>query len=149
MLLAQRVYPETHVFTPPNPLSMLNVTSIVAINEYESRGVGLMTPAPPLTTTTEWTANQIETEPKWNHPLLGVVLITMTLITIFGNVLVIFAIIRERYLKSVTYYFIASLAVADLIVGLFVMPFNSLNKMTNNFWFFGDVWYEIYFLLFF
>lgn len=90
-------------------------------------------------------SDQLEvTGPKWNHPLLGVLLITMTLITIFGNTLVICAVIRERCLKSVTYYFIVSLAVADLIVGLFVMPLNSLNKMTNNFWFFGDVWLVVY-----
>ena len=85
--------------------------------------------------------NKPPQEPKWNHPLLGILLTTITLITIFGNLLVICAVIRERCLKSVTYYFIVSLAVADLIVGLVVMPFSSLNNvMTNNFWFFGDIW---------
>ena len=83
-------------------------------------------------------------EPKWNHPLVGILLITMTLITIFGNSLVIFAVVRERHLKSATNYYIASLAVADLLVGLVVMPFNSLNKMTDDFWFFGDLWCDIW-----
>jgi hypothetical protein len=82
----------------------------------------------------------IQLKPNWNHPLLGLVLITMTLITIFGNGLVIFAVVRERHLKSATNYYIASLACADLIVGFAVMPFNSFNKMTDNFWFFGDLW---------
>ena len=85
-----------------------------------------------------------EITPKWNHPLLGLLLITMTLITIFGNSLVIIAVIKERYLKSATNYYIASLACADLLVGLIVMPFNSLNKMTNDFWFFGDVWCDLW-----
>ena len=88
--------------------------------------------------------NQISLEPHWNHPLLGILLITMTIITISGNSLVILAVVRERYLKSATNYYIASLAVADLIVGLVVMPFNSLNKMTDDFWFFGDLWCDIW-----
>jgi hypothetical protein len=83
-------------------------------------------------------------QPHWNHPLLGILLITMTIITISGNSLVILAVVRERYLKSATNYYIASLAVADLIVGLAVMPFNSLNKMTDDFWFFGDLWCDIW-----
>ena len=100
------------------------------------------------TSTSTAAIDLVEDGPNWNHPLLGLLLITMTIITIFGNTLVICAVIRERCLKSVTYYFIVSLAVADLIVGLFVMPFNSLNKMTNNFWFFGDVWLVIIINLF-
>lgn len=84
--------------------------------------------------------SQFVNELKWNHPMLGVVLLSAILITIFGNTLVICAVIRERYLKSATNYYIVSLAVADLIVGLVVMPFNSLNKMTDDFWFFGDIW---------
>ena len=77
---------------------------------------------------------------NWKHPLFGILLISITLTTIFGNCLVIFAIIRERCLKSANNYYIASLALADLIVGLVVMPFNSINEMANSFWFFGDLW---------
>jgi hypothetical protein len=79
-------------------------------------------------------------EPQWSNSFLGLILIAISLITIFGNSLVIIAVISERYLKSATNYYIISLAVADLLVGLVVMPFNSLNQMTNNYWFFGDLW---------
>ena len=82
--------------------------------------------------------------PEWKHPLLGFVLSLFSLTTIFGNTLVICAVVRERYLKSATNYYIVSLAVADLIVGLLVMPFNAINEMTNNFWFFGDVMCELW-----
>ena len=77
---------------------------------------------------------------KWNHPLLGFLFISISVVTIFGNCLVICAVIKERCLKSATNYYIISLAVADLIVGLLVMPFNGLNIMTFNFWFFGQLW---------
>ena len=79
---------------------------------------------------------------KWNHPLLGFLFILISVVTIFGNCLVICAVIKERCLKSATNYYIISLAVADLIVGLLVMPFNGLNIMTFNFWFFGQLWYK-------
>nr|QVK45764.1 G protein-coupled receptor [Proales similis] len=81
---------------------------------------------------------------KWNHPLLGIVLVIIPVVTVFGNSLVILAILRERGLKTATNFYICSLACADLIVGLIVMPFNSLNEMTNNYWFFGHIWCDIW-----
>lgn len=42
--------------------------------------------------------------------------------TIGGNILVILAISLERKLQNATNYFLRSLAVADLLVGLLVMP---------------------------
>lgn len=43
-------------------------------------------------------------------------------LTLLGNVLVILAVYRETSLHSATYYYIASLAVADLCVGVIVIP---------------------------
>ncbi|XP_036138704.1 adenosine receptor A2b isoform X1 [Monomorium pharaonis] len=42
---------------------------------------------------------------------------------IFGNGLVIIAFVKERKLRKLTNYYIVSLAVADLLVGLFAIPF--------------------------
>lgn len=45
------------------------------------------------------------------------------LITVFGNVLVVVAVIRERHLKTSTNFLLVSLAIADLLVAICVMPF--------------------------
>ena len=50
-------------------------------------------------------------------------LVLIPLLSVFGNVLVILAVWRERSLQSATNYFIVSLAVADLLVSAAVMPF--------------------------
>ena len=43
--------------------------------------------------------------------------------TVFGNALVCLSIYQEKALHTVTNYFIASLAVADIMVAILVMPF--------------------------
>ena len=58
-------------------------------------------------------------------------------LTIFGNVLVVLAVLRERTLQTVTNYFIVSLAVADFLVALCVMPFAVYVEV--SFAFFGSV----------
>ena len=44
------------------------------------------------------------------------------LLTLFGNILVVLAVIKVRTLQSVTNYLILSLAIADIFVGALVMP---------------------------
>lgn len=76
---------------------------------------------------------------------LCLLLLFFALSTIFGNGLVVIAVARERYLHTVTNYFIMSLAVADCLVGLLVMPFSALYD-SFDYWFFGadfcDVWHS-------
>lgn len=64
--------------------------------------------------------------------------------TVFGNLLVMIAVARERYLHSVTNYFITSLAVADCLVGLVVMPFQAIFELMGKKWIFGDVWCDLW-----
>lgn len=78
-----------------------------------------------------------------DNPVLALVLFSFCLATVFGNVLVIAAVIRERYLHTVTNYFITSLAVADCLVGSIVMPFSvAVEMQSDRRWIFGrDLWY--------
>ncbi|XP_049310282.1 dopamine D2-like receptor isoform X1 [Bactrocera dorsalis] len=50
-------------------------------------------------------------------------LMVFPVLTLFGNILVILSVCRERSLQTVTNYFIVSLAIADLLVAVVVMPF--------------------------
>ncbi|XP_054838556.1 5-hydroxytryptamine receptor 2B [Eublepharis macularius] len=62
-------------------------------------------------------------------------LIVMVIIpTIGGNILVILAVSLEKKLQYATNYFLMSLAVADLLVGLFVMPIALLTIMFEIAW---------------
>ncbi|KAK5858774.1 hypothetical protein PBY51_002889 [Eleginops maclovinus] len=78
-----------------------------------------------------------------NLVLLGVAMAILVLAIVFGNVLVITAILRFKRLQKVTNFFIASLALADLIMGLVVVPFGSSHILLGT-WQFGtfmcDFW---------
>ncbi|KAF4014046.1 hypothetical protein G4228_005589 [Cervus hanglu yarkandensis] len=69
-------------------------------------------------------------EEQGNKPRWAALLILMVIIpTIGGNILVILAVSLEKKLQYATNYFLMSLAVADLLVGLFVMPIALLTIM--------------------
>ncbi|XP_014663547.1 PREDICTED: dopamine receptor 2-like [Priapulus caudatus] len=78
------------------------------------------------------------------HPVLGVLLLFFCVATVFGNMLIVVSVARERYLRSVTNYFIMSLAIADLNQGAIVMPFAAIHEMTRNIWLFGPDWCDLW-----
>ncbi|NP_001280515.1 dopamine D2-like receptor [Tribolium castaneum] len=63
----------------------------------------------------------------------ALVLVLFPIFTLFGNVLVILSVYRERTLQSATNYFIVSLALADLLVAVVVMPF-AVYVLVNGAW---------------
>lgn len=60
----------------------------------------------------------------FHNSLLGVVLGLLSLVTIIMNLLVLYAVKKEKSLHTVGNLYIVSLSVADLIVGATVMPLN-------------------------
>ncbi|GCC23229.1 hypothetical protein chiPu_0001623 [Chiloscyllium punctatum] len=67
---------------------------------------------------------------RWAALLILLVIIP----TIGGNILVILAVSLEKKLQNATNYFLMSLAVADMLVGLLVMPIALLNTLFNSEW---------------
>lgn len=70
-----------------------------------------------------------ELQLKWAALLIVMVIIP----TIGGNILVILAVSLERKLQNATNYFLMSLAVADLLVGLLVMPIALVTVLYSKF----------------
>lgn len=70
----------------------------------------------------------------------------LILITVFGNIMVVIAVITSRALRAPQNLFLVSLACADILVATSVMPFSLANELMG-YWYFGKVWCEIYLAL--
>ncbi|XP_007231763.3 adrenoceptor beta 2, surface b [Astyanax mexicanus] len=75
--------------------------------------------------------------------ILGILMGLLVLGIVFGNVLVITAIARFQRLQTVTNCFISSLACADLVMGLLVVPFGACYILLNT-WHFGNFFCEFW-----
>ncbi|XP_037039796.1 dopamine D2-like receptor isoform X2 [Bradysia coprophila] len=74
----------------------------------------------------------------------ALILLLFPILTLFGNVLVILSVCRERILQTATNYFIVSLALADLLVAVVVMPFAVYVLLNNNAWSLPDFLCDFY-----
>lgn len=70
--------------------------------------------------------------------VLGMVLVLFVIFGVLGNTLVILSVVCHRHLRSVTHYFIANLAAADLLLSSAVMPFSATSEALGR-WVFGRV----------
>lgn len=67
---------------------------------------------------------------------VSILLVFIDFITVFGNILVILAVLRTRTLRQMTCnYYIVSLAVSDLLLGICVLPFSSVSEVLQ-YWIF-------------
>ncbi|XP_041369731.1 alpha-2A adrenergic receptor-like [Gigantopelta aegis] len=80
----------------------------------------------------------------WPHIICASVSVTIVILMILiGNFLVIWAIYFDRNLKATQNLFIASLALADFLLGLVVIPFSLANEIMG-YWHFGTIWCELW-----
>lgn len=75
--------------------------------------------------------------------LRGMAMAAIMVGAIFGNVLVISSVFRFERLRGITNFFIVSLAFADLLVAILVMPFNASMEISGK-WVFGRVMCDIF-----
>lgn len=72
--------------------------------------------------------NSLINNVKWTDPtslIVLAILLVINVMVVVGNCLVIAAVYISSKLKTVTNLFIVSLAVADLMVGVAVLPFSA------------------------
>ncbi|KAK3786655.1 hypothetical protein RRG08_027611 [Elysia crispata] len=96
------------------------------------------------TTHSPWWMSDYPSGYSWPHIICGAIIVTIIiLMIIIGNALVIWAITHDRTLKTSQNLFIGSLAFADFLIGLVVIPFSLANELLG-YWLFGVVWCELY-----
>lgn len=64
--------------------------------------------------------------------ILGIFLVLLVILTIAGNSVVVAAIATFKQLRTLTNYFVLSLAIADILVAMTVMPFGVYHQMNNS-----------------
>ncbi|VDM45537.1 unnamed protein product [Toxocara canis] len=82
--------------------------------------------------------------PQRQIHLYGLCLIVIPTVTILGNLLVIVSVLRFKALHSAINFLILGLAVADLFVALFVMPYAVYIYVEGGYWFLGPLMCDIY-----
>jgi len=75
--------------------------------------------------------------------VVGIILSSICLATVVGNALVLVAIISNWHLRGTTHYFIANLAVADLLLGISVLPFSTALETIDR-WVFGETFCDVW-----
>ncbi|KAF6728219.1 5-hydroxytryptamine receptor 2C [Oryzias melastigma] len=81
-------------------------------------------------TSQEAVARNVIKEKNWPALLILVIIA----LTIGGNILVILAVSLEKKLQNATNFFLRSLAVADMLVGILVMPISLINILYDYAW---------------
>lgn len=74
---------------------------------------------------------------------LGIVLSAFILVAVVGNLLVILSVVCNKHLQTVTNFFIVNLAMADLLLGIIVLPFSASLEVLGC-WVFGRVFCNIW-----
>ncbi|XP_041364641.1 RYamide receptor-like [Gigantopelta aegis] len=85
--------------------------------------------------------------PPGHSPLMVPVYLQVTIITMYtlivvlafgGNTIVCFTVLRVRRMRTVINLFIVSLAISDILMALFCIPFTFVANLVLNYWPFGD-----------
>ncbi|XP_069141186.1 alpha-2A adrenergic receptor-like [Argopecten irradians] len=76
---------------------------------------------------------------QWERIVIGIVMYAIILITIFGNVLVLTAVAKNKHLQTVFNYYVINLAVTDTLVAVTGM-ISYATEILLGYWPFGEFW---------
>uniref|UniRef100_A0A673MUA3 Alpha-2B adrenergic receptor n=1 Tax=Sinocyclocheilus rhinocerous TaxID=307959 RepID=A0A673MUA3_9TELE len=79
-------------------------------------------------------------------PVFATSVTLIMLFTIFGNILVIIAVLTCRSLQGPQNLFLVSLSAADILVATLIIPFSLANELMG-YWYFESFWCEIFLAL--
>ncbi|XP_039093503.1 beta-1 adrenergic receptor [Hyaena hyaena] len=120
-----------------------NLSSAAPLPDGAATAARLLVPASPsaspLTPTSEGPAPLSQ---QWTAGI-GLLMAVIVLLIVVGNVLVIAAIAKTPRLQTLTNLFIMSLASADLVMGLLVVPFGATIVMRGR-WEYGSFFCELW-----
>ncbi|CAF0768502.1 unnamed protein product [Rotaria sp. Silwood1] len=90
-------------------------------------------------------SSHLSSSPMFISIFIGIILFTITIWTILGNILVIIAFIIDKQIRQggMSNYLIINLAISDLLLGIAVLPF-SASYSTFGIWYFGKFLCEIW-----
>ena len=117
-----------------------NLSEIIVKSLISNTSLSL--PGGSNTTTRVFNSSSLAPEPLVTI-LNGVVMVTIMSMAIFGNSLVIVSVFKFERLRIIANSFIVSLAFADLLVAILVMPFNASQAIAGK-WVFGNVMCDIF-----
>lgn len=88
-----------------------------------------------LTSTTNKTQQLLATKSWMSNDLAKIIpfYIVIFLLSVIGNSLVILTLVQSRRMRTVTNLFLLNLAVSDLFLGVFCMPFTLVGSLLRNF----------------
>jgi hypothetical protein len=127
-----------------NNYGLLNVAKF-ALNEIKWNGSAVEGDAPPsdIKDSVDIVTAFPSSYSQFAIVVLSVIISAMMVVILVGNILVVIAIFTENNLTGVQNWFIASLAVADTMIGMLIMPF-SLSSELMGYWMFGKMWCDVH-----
>ncbi|CAH1774782.1 unnamed protein product [Owenia fusiformis] len=77
--------------------------------------------------------------PLWQIITISILVGCLSIVTVVGNFIVVLSFVLERTIRQPTNFFIASLAVSDLLIGGFSMPLYTMYLLMGDVWPLGPV----------
>uniref|UniRef100_A0AAN0LHF2 G protein-coupled receptor n=1 Tax=Polyphagotarsonemus latus TaxID=1204166 RepID=A0AAN0LHF2_9ACAR len=144
--MAKLIFPAGHVFLKSDAIYNRLLTANNSIdgslitNIFYNKTIDNFNSSNLINTTTSLCTSLVDHQSQNSLIIFSMIfMVIVNLVVIFGNLLVIISVFLYSKLRTVTNFFIVSLAVADLLLGLTVLPY-SLTQTISKTWYFGEIW---------